>query len=94
MDNLSSFMITEHFYFKYFFWKCVGHRNKYNVDFKLMKSTFIPKIDSKIESNHFILVKRGFHEATNRADERHKTADLWNYEKISTLSHRFVESAD
>ena len=27
-------------------------------------------------------VKRGFHEPTNPADERDKTADLWNFEKI------------
>ena len=30
---------------------------------------------------------RGFHEPTNHADERHKTADLRNFEKIFSQCH-------
>ena len=36
----------------------------------------------------------GFHGPTNRTDERHKTADLWNFENIFNRYHGFVKSAD
>ena len=39
-------------------------------------------------------LKWGFHELTNPADERHKTDDLWNFEKIFGRCNRFAKSAD
>ena len=39
-------------------------------------------------------LKRAFHGPTNRADERHNTADLLDFEKIFSLCQRFVEPAD
>ena len=39
-------------------------------------------------------LKWGFHGMTNRANDRHKTADLLDIDKIFTLCQQFVESAD
>ena len=39
-------------------------------------------------------LKGGFHRPMNHADERHKTADLNNFEKIFGRCNRFIKSAD
>ena len=39
-------------------------------------------------------LKPGFHRPTNHTDERHKTADYWNFEKIIGRCDRFFWSAD
>ena len=39
-------------------------------------------------------LKPGFHRPMNHADERHKTADLLDFENIFSWCQRFVESAD
>ena len=38
--------------------------------------------------------KAGFHEPIPRANERHKLADQWNFEKIFGRCNRFVKLAD
>ena len=39
-------------------------------------------------------VKWVFHRPTNHADERHKTADEWNFQTIFGRCNRFAKSAD
>ena len=40
------------------------------------------------------ILKWGFHTPTTDADERYKTADLWDFEKIFGQCYRFLKSAD
>ena len=75
---------------------CVGNYKKKDKSQGSLTSFCVPvfaAISLKVAWSGESL-KWGFHEPTNHADERHKTDNLWNFEKIFSQCHRFVKTAD